>query len=92
MGANLNASTLIGFLQQFGRRQRTLGSQRIVVFLTETLHLFQSTDDERYGCQLCFRVGNLVFVQGKRLRYELVRHRLLGLERNAVQDQSSLQK
>lgn len=68
MGADADGSTLVGFFQQLGGSQCTLGPQGLVVFLVEASHPLKGPDDQRDGCQLGFGVADLVFVQREGLQ------------------------
>lgn len=68
VGADADGSTLVGFLQQLGGSQCTLGPQRLVVLLAEAAHPLKGPDDQRDGGQLGFGVADLVLVQGEGLQ------------------------
>lgn len=63
MGAHSDAAALVWLLQQLGCGQRALRPQRLVILLSETGHLLDGGDDQRYGCQLRFAVRYLFFVE-----------------------------
>lgn len=63
VGADADSSTLVGLLQQLGGSQRTLGPQRLVVFLAEAPHSLKGSDNQSDGCQLGFGVADLILVQ-----------------------------
>ena len=67
MGADTDGSALVRLFQQLGGSQSTLSPQRLVVFLTETSHSLESSNDQCDGCQLSFGVADLILVQGEGL-------------------------
>ena len=70
-----HAATLIGLLQQLGRGEGALCSQWFVVLIAEARGFLECAHDESDGCELCFAVADLVFVDGKCLSGE--RHKEL---------------
>lgn len=63
MGADTDGSALVRLFQELGSSQRTLSPQRLVVFLAETSHSLESSNDQSDGCQLSFGVADLILVQ-----------------------------
>lgn len=68
MSADADSAALVGFLQQFGGSEGTLGSQRLVVLLAETAHALERADDQRDGSELRLGVTDFILVQRERLR------------------------
>lgn len=62
MSTDADSAALVRLLQQLGGSQRTLSPQRLVVFLAETSHSLKGTDDQCDGCQLGFRVTDLILI------------------------------
>lgn len=86
-----NAATLIWLFEQLGRSQRTVGAQRLGVLLAETGHLLKCGHNERYGRQLCLRIGYLILVQREGLRHKFIRHSLVICITYLANNQSALQ-
>lgn len=63
MSTDADGSTLVGFLQQFGSSQSTLGSQRLVVLLAETVHSLKGSNDQCDGGELGLGVADLILIQ-----------------------------
>ncbi len=67
MGTNADCTALVGFLQQFGGSQGTLGTQGLVVLFAEAPRTLKRANDQRNGGQLSLRVADLIFIQGEGL-------------------------
>jgi len=63
VGADADRAALVGFLQQLGGGQRTLGPQGFVVLLAEAARVLKGADDEHDGGELGLGVTDLILVQ-----------------------------